>query len=127
MRHTSERVPSRLKPVPPSLPQPPFPRPSPQGTPEARPSPILGRLSSTSHSRAAPRSAWLRAAPAGAAAARWARRKRRQGVAAGGGGAAGGVAPQGRVHFLSAVPSLVLLYHIPLLGGMFPTSCSTRG
>jgi len=67
--------------------------------------PSLGRLSSTSQSRAAPRYALLRAAPAGAAAARWARRKRRQGVAAGGGrgGAAGVVAPQGRVHVLSAI------------------------
>jgi len=35
------------------LPTSPFPRPSPQGTPEARPSPILRRLSSTSQSRAA--------------------------------------------------------------------------
>ena len=40
--------------------------PSPQGTPEALPYPILRRLSSTSESRAAPRSAWLRAARAGA-------------------------------------------------------------
>jgi hypothetical protein len=31
--------------VPPSLPQPPVPRPSPQGPPEARPYPILRRLS----------------------------------------------------------------------------------
>ncbi len=31
--------------VPPSLPKSSFPRPSPQGPPEARPSPILRRLS----------------------------------------------------------------------------------
>ena len=49
----------------PQLSKPPFPRPSPQGTPEALPSPILRRLSSTSQSRAAPRCAVLRAAPAG--------------------------------------------------------------
>ena len=48
----------------PSLPKSPFPRPSPQGTPEALPSPILRRMSSTSQSHAAPCSAWLRGAPA---------------------------------------------------------------
>jgi hypothetical protein len=35
-------------------PQSPFPGPSLQATPEALPSPILRRLSSTSHSHAAP-------------------------------------------------------------------------
>jgi len=59
--------------LPSSLPKSPFPRPSPQGTPEARPSPILRRRSSTSQSRAALRSAWLRDAPAGQprCAGRW--------------------------------------------------------
>jgi len=42
--------------APPSLPTSPFPRPSPQGTPAALPSPILRRLSSTSPPRAARRS-----------------------------------------------------------------------
>jgi hypothetical protein len=42
-----------------------FPRPSPKGTPEALPSPILRRLSSASQSRAAPLYSMLRAAPAG--------------------------------------------------------------
>ena len=69
----------------PSLPKSPFPRPSPQGTPEALPSPILRRMSSTSQSHAAPCSAWLRGAPAGG------RGKRRgRGAAAG-----GGVRPEG--------------------------------
>ena len=36
-----------------SLPKSPCPRPSPQGTPAARPSPILRRRSSTNQSRAA--------------------------------------------------------------------------
>src|SRR5262249_39238891 len=49
--------------APPAL--PPVPRPSPQGTPAALSSPLLRRLSSPS--RAAPRSAWLQAAPAGGA------------------------------------------------------------
>jgi hypothetical protein len=48
----------------PSLPKSPFPRPSPQGTPETLPSSILRRLSSTSQSHAAPCSAWLWGAPA---------------------------------------------------------------
>ena len=53
-------------PLPPSShPPSPVPRLSPQGPPEALPSPILRRLSSTSDSGAAPRSAWLGAAPAG--------------------------------------------------------------
>jgi hypothetical protein len=52
-----------LDPPPPS--QSPFPRPSPQGTPEALPSPILQRLSSTSQSHAAPCAAWRRGVPAG--------------------------------------------------------------
>ena len=43
----------------------PFPRASPQGTPEALPYPILRRLSSTSHRRAMPSAAVLWAAPAG--------------------------------------------------------------
>ena len=51
--------------VPPQPSQSPFPRPSPQGTPEALPSPILRRLSSTSHSHAALRTAWGRGAAAG--------------------------------------------------------------
>ena len=38
----------------------PFPKPSPQGTPEALPYPILRRMSSTCHSHAALCSAWLR-------------------------------------------------------------------
>src|SRR5262249_24012225 len=38
----------------------PFPKPSPQGSPEALPSPILRRLSSTSESRAVPCAAWCR-------------------------------------------------------------------
>src|SRR5256885_209839 len=46
----SERVQSRLKSPPSSLPTSPVPRPSPQGTPEALSSPILRRLSSTSQS-----------------------------------------------------------------------------
>jgi len=55
--------------------QSPFPKPSPQGTAEARPSPILRRLSSPSASRAAPRP--------------WARGKSRgRSVAAGGGAGA---------------------------------------
>jgi hypothetical protein len=39
------------------LPKSPVPRPSPQGTPEALPYPILRRLSSTSTGGAAPRAA----------------------------------------------------------------------
>ena len=50
--------------------QPSFPRPSPQGPPAALPYPILRRLSSTSHRRAVPRSAWLRATRAGGRGAR---------------------------------------------------------
>src|SRR5262249_30235632 len=46
-------------------PFPPVPRPSPPGPPAALSSPLLRRLSSPS--RAAPRSAWLQAAPAGGA------------------------------------------------------------
>ena len=41
--------------APSSLPKSPFPRPSPQDTPEARLSPILRRRSGTRQSRAAPR------------------------------------------------------------------------
>ena len=64
------------------LSKPPFPRPSPQGTPEALLSPILRRLSSTSQSRATPCCGPLRRA----AAARWGRGKRRgRGVAVSGG------------------------------------------
>ena len=82
--------------LPSSLPKSPFPRPSPQGPPEARPSPILRRMSSTSQSRAAPRSAVLWAARAGCRGALgalqepWARRGRRRGVL---GGAPEGAAP----------------------------------
>ena len=47
------------------LPKSPFPRPPPQGTPEAPPYPILRRMSSTSESRTAPRYAVLRVTRAG--------------------------------------------------------------
>jgi hypothetical protein len=46
-------------------PRPSFPRPSPQGTHEALPSPILRRLASISQSRAVPLYSMLHAAPAG--------------------------------------------------------------
>ena len=64
----------------PSLPQSPVPRPLPQGTPEARPSPILRRLSRPRYT-----ALYLAAGRSGrAAAACWGRRKSRgQGVAAG--------------------------------------------
>jgi hypothetical protein len=80
-----------------SRPTSPVPRLSPQGTPEALPYPILRRLSSTSESGAAPRSAWLgaalagrpqRAGRAGVSTARGGRRRGRW-------GAPGGV-PRGR-------------------------------
>jgi len=45
--HTAERA------IPPSLSQPPFPRPSPQDTPEALPLPILRRLPVPAKSRCA--------------------------------------------------------------------------
>ena len=48
--------------LPPALPESPFPKPSPQGTPEALPYPILRCMSSTCHSHAALCSAWLRGA-----------------------------------------------------------------
>ena len=54
-----------LESAPSSRPTSPVPRLSPQGTPEALPYLILRRLSSTSKSGTAPRSAWLEAAPAG--------------------------------------------------------------
>ena len=82
---------------PPRISQPPVPRPSPQGTPEALPYPILRRLSSTSQSRAAPRYAMLRAARAGCRGALGtphepARRGRRRGAL----GAPGGGLPRHR-------------------------------
>ncbi len=52
-------------PAPPLVPESAFPRPSPQGTPEALPYSILRRLSSTSQSHVAPCAAWRRGAPAG--------------------------------------------------------------
>jgi len=54
----------------------PSPRSCPQGAPEARPSPILRRLSRTSESRSGPLSALLRVAPEGATAPRWGRVQR---------------------------------------------------
>ena len=59
-----EPLKSRLKSSPPPS-QSPFPRLSPQGTPEALPYSILRRLSSTSQSHAAPCAAWRRGVPAG--------------------------------------------------------------
>jgi hypothetical protein len=58
-----------------------------QATPLALPYPILRCLSSTSQSRAAPCSAWLRGAPAGR---RGARQALRVTIAAGGGGRGAG-------------------------------------
>ena len=66
---------SRDMAFPPRISHLPVPRPSPQGTPEALPYPILGRMSSPSD-----------------------RRGRRRGMLEG--GAAGVVAPKGRLHFL---------------------------
>src|SRR5207245_6384528 len=100
--HTSERLPSRLKPIP-QLSRPPFPSRSPHGPPEALSCPILRRLSRTSQSRTAPCYAVLRDAPAGccgalgarqAPRARGGRRRRR---------AAGVVAQKGLLFFLSIV------------------------
>src|SRR5262244_3437885 len=62
-RH-SERLQSRLNLSPPAFPSRPS-RGRPPRAPRGAPYPILRRLSSTSHSRAAPRSAWLQAALAG--------------------------------------------------------------
>ena len=62
---SEEPLKSRLKSSPPQPSQSPFPRPSPQGTPAALPSPILRRLSSTSHSHAAPCAVCRRGVPAG--------------------------------------------------------------
>ena len=80
----------RLLPPPPSLPKSPFPRPSPQGTPEALPSPILRHLSSTRQSHASPASAVRRLdsgllrrgcrGARGAPQAPWVRRGRWRGV-----------------------------------------------
>ena len=50
---------TRLRGPSPSLARPPFPRPAPQDLPEVLPYPILRRLSSTRHRRAAPRAAGL--------------------------------------------------------------------
>jgi hypothetical protein len=82
----------------PCISQPPFPRPSPQGTPEARPSPLLRHLSRPRYT--APR---LAAGRSGGAAARlWVHRTRRgQGVAAGG-GRWGGAGAKSALNFLSA-------------------------
>ena len=63
----------------------PLSQPAPQGTPEARPSPILRRLASTSQSRAAPCYALLRAALAGCRGALGGRQEPGVSVAAGGG------------------------------------------
>jgi hypothetical protein len=52
------------------LPESPFPKPSPQSTPEVLPYLLLGRRSGTSQRRAARRSTVLRAAPAGGARGR---------------------------------------------------------
>ena len=84
MRHTSERVPSRLKPVPPSLPHPPVPRPAPQGATLPHPAlPVHAALG-----RAPPCSGARRR---GCRAALDAREYPRRGVAAG-----RGALPRGR-------------------------------
>jgi hypothetical protein len=75
-------------------------RPSPQGTPEALPYPILRRLSSTNQSHAAPLYALLRAAPAGRSGALGARQCRERGVAGG-----EGVRPGWRRRLYSSYPS----------------------
>ena len=73
---------------------------APSSTPNALPSPILRRLSRTSHSRAAPCSAWFRGAPAGRHGARGARQAPRASMAVGGGVRPGGRSEKGRLDFL---------------------------
>ena len=72
----------------------------PSSNPNALPSPILRRLSSTSHSRAAPCSAWFRGAPAGGRGALGARQSPRASMAVGGGVRPGGRSEKGRLDFL---------------------------
>jgi hypothetical protein len=73
---------------------------APSSNPNALPSPILRRLSRTSHSRAAPCSAWFRGAPAGSRGALGARQSPRASMAVGGGVRPGGRSEKGRLDFL---------------------------
>jgi hypothetical protein len=77
-----------------------IPLPALQATPTGLPYPILRCLASTSQSRAAPCSAWLRGAPAGGRGGRGARQAPRARMATGGGGWQGGRGQKGRLDFL---------------------------